>query len=88
MSKKLFRNSSSSLWSGTLKWKIDKDLLQRFKENNLALQCVSFKLSTQEGIINAIRIKFQRAKQFCFEVLIGAKVEDEVEDEGEKGTIK
>ena len=68
--------------------KIVIDLLESVKDNNLGLRCVSFKFSTREGIVNAIRINFQREKQLRFEVLKGVKVEDEVEHEGEKGSIK
>ena len=39
--------------------KIDADLLELFKHNNLELRCVSFKLSTKEGIINEISMNFQ-----------------------------
>ena len=68
--------------------KIDVELLERFKDNKLGVRCVSFKLSTKEGIINAIRMNYQREKQLRFEVLKGVKVEDEVEYEGETGTVK
>ena len=68
--------------------KTHADLLERFKDNNLGLRCASFKISTKEGIINPIRMNFHRENQLCFEVLKGVKVEDKVEYEGEKGTIK
>ena len=42
---------------------IDKELLERFENNNLGLRHVSFKLSTEEGIINAIRMNFHRDNQ-------------------------
>ena len=68
--------------------KIDGYLLESFKEKKLGLRHVSFKLSTIEEIINAIRIYFQRGNQLWFEALKGEKAEDEVEYRGEKGTIK
>ena len=43
--------------------KIDGDLLESFKDNNLGLRHVSFKLSTREGVVNAIRMNVQREKQ-------------------------
>ena len=45
-----------------------------------------FKLSSQEGIVNAIRI-IVKDKTLRFEALKGAKVEDKVKNVGEKGTI-
>ena len=68
--------------------KIDVDSLERFKNNNLGFRHVSFKFCTKEWIINAIRINYQSEKQFWFEVLKGEKVEDQVEYEGEKSTVK
>ena len=67
---------------------IDIDLLELLKDNELGVRCVSFKLSTKEVIANAIRTIDWRKKQLWFKVLKGAPVEDEVEYEGEKGTIK
>ena len=40
--------------------KIDVRAMQRFKDNNLGLRHVSFKLSGQDVIINAIRFDFER----------------------------
>ena len=63
-------------------------MLESFKDNELGLRHVSIKLSTREGIINAIRMNFQREKKLWFEALKGVKAEDEVECEVEKVTIK
>ena len=49
--------------------KIDGDLLESFKDNKLGLRCVSFKFSTREGIINAIRTNVRRERQLWFELL-------------------
>ena len=68
--------------------KIDRDSLEWFKDKNLGLRHASFKLSAREGITNAMRMNFQRKTQLWFELLKGANAEDEVEREGEKGTIK
>ena len=68
--------------------KIGGDSLESFKDNNLGLRCVSFKLSAREAIMNAIRIEFQGIKQLWFEVLKGVNAEDKVECEGEKWTTK
>ena len=64
------------------------DLLKRLKENTLWFRHVSFRISEEEGIINAIIINHQPEKQLWFEFLKGAQVEDEVECKEEKGTIK
>ena len=49
---------------------------------------MSFKFSTEKGIINAIRMSCDRKNQLCFEALKGVNVEDEVEHKRIKGTIK
>ena len=45
------------------------DLLESFRDNNLGLRHVSFKFSTKEGFINAIRMNFQREKKWRFDFL-------------------
>ena len=55
---------------------IDADLIEKLKDNNLGLRHVSFKLSTKEGIINAMIINFHRKNQLRFKLLKGARVED------------
>ena len=44
--------------------------------------------SATEGIINTIIMNFIRENQLRFETIRGAKIEDEVECETEKRTIK
>ena len=66
---------------------MDKDLLERFKDENLVLRHVSFKFSTKEDIINSIRTYFHRENQLRFEVLEGFNIEGGFEYEGEKVTI-
>ena len=54
----------------------DKYLLERFKDNNLGLRYVSFKISTKEGITNELGMNFYRENQLRFEVIKGVNVED------------
>ena len=65
---------------------IDNKLMESFKNNNLDLRHVSLKFSSREGKFNAIRMNYHQNNKFCFEVLKGIKVEDEIEYEGEEGT--
>ena len=53
---------------------MNKDLLEMFKDNNVLLRHVSFKCSTKERIINAIRMNFHRENQLWFEVFKGVNV--------------
>ena len=67
---------------------IDNKLVESFKNNELGLRCFSFKWSSVEGIINGIRMNYQRENQLWFEVLKCARAEEEVECEGEKEHLK
>ena len=61
---------------------IDNNLVESFKDNELGLRCVSFKSSSFEGIVNRIRMNYQRESRLWFEVLKDVRVEEEVEYEG------
>ena len=62
--------------------------MESFKNNNLDLRHVSFKFSSKQGMFNAIRMNHQNKNKMWFEVLKGVKVEDEVKNKGEEGTLK
>ena len=67
---------------------IDAKLIENFKDNELGLRHAILKLSLVDGVIDGIKMNYQREKKLWFEVFTGAKTEDEVECEGEKGTLQ
>ena len=53
---------------------IDKKLMESFKNNDLDLQHVSFKMSSKEGKFNTTRMNYQNNNEMCFEVLKGLRL--------------
>ena len=58
--KTIIQDQVSSLWSLKIKIKIEMDILEHFKDNNLGLRHGSFKSSAKKEITNAIKMNFQR----------------------------
>ena len=64
------------------------ELVEIFKDNELVLRHVSFKLWSVYGVIKGIRMIRHRENQLWFEVLKVVRSEDEVEHKGDKGALK
>ena len=53
---------------------IDKKLMESFKNNDLDLRHVPFKISSKEGVFNAIKMNYQNKNNMWFEVQNGLRL--------------
>ena len=67
---------------------IDYKLLQGHKDNKIGLKHVTFKSSSQEGTINATRTNYHGKKELRIKALKEVDARDEIEYEGNEGSVK
>ena len=62
--------------------------MRSFCENELGSRCVSFRKADEESITNATRMNYHAENSLQFEVLEDARVDEQVEFNGEEVSLK